>query len=1125
MRDHDVEDERIYAVVVNHEDQYSVWPAERPLPQGWSDVGQHGLKPACLAYVDEVWTDMRPLSLRDIDRHGARSRDREPFRMSAPRHRGSAISGACDQATLDYSKQLCLHDVFEAQARTRPNAVAVRSDGERITYGELNTRANRIAHRLLDLGVKVEHRIAVLCGPSTDQVAALIGILKAGATVVALDPAAPPAGIRHILAATDPQAVVTTDALAHHLPHLDAHVLLLPFDADTTRALPAHDPRCPVSADDLCAIFYTSGSTGQPKGVMTPHRSCVSRLFTAHQAWQLIPTDKCLLQSGMSYAASLTQLFLPFVGGAELVLGRSGGERDAYYLARLIAEANVTVAGFAPAMLAALLKELQGLNTVLRIVYCSADTLPPAVRDACLQALPTELYTFYGTTEAPGIAQSHCHPGERHDRRTLGRPTDMAVHILDADMQPLPVGAVGELYTGGISLTRGYLNQPGRTAERFLPDPFSSGPGARLYRTGDLCRFLSDSTIEFVGRADNQVNVGGHRIEPEEIEFVLSRHPSVKEAAVTVEHTRGAPRLAAYVTFSPDHAVPFAELCRYLRHLLPAHMIPPLFRSVSSLPRLDSGKIDRAMLGTQNLPAASPRRAEVALRSATEARVAAIWCEILVLDCVTPDDNFFDVGGDSLAAIKFLTWIRAEFGHELPFQSLFQAPTLMAVAEAIDGLVGAEGHATPDRRPLAAPQHPTAPQHPSPPQRACADPQALTVAAMSAKSALGPDVRIDASLPGPRRVAPVRFLTGATGYLGAFLLRELLDSADGRVACLVRAADRGQALQRIERGFRRYSITTDGLQDRVTPVTGDLAQERFGLSPAAFDALAKSVDVIYHNAALVNYFYPYTTHEPSNVNGTREVVRLAGCHKTKPVHFVSSMSVFHADRAGDRSVFYEHDNLDDTGVPYSGYDQSKWVAEKMLCEAVSRGLPVSIYRPSLLLGHSGNGSWNVGDVVSWLVRACVRARAAPDVDVMISAVPVDYASRAIVSLSLAQESPRGVFHIVNGHPASARQLTEWLNEAGYPMELLPYDQWCQAMVAVGSKYEPSGSMGHLYLVTHAQHFIRATYDCQNAERVLHGSGDACPPLDFDLVRSYLSSFAASGFIPAPISRQNSTQGS
>ena len=578
-----------------------------------------------------------------------------------------------------------LQAMFEAQVQRTPSAAAVRFGHERVTYEELNQRANRLAHRLRAAGVGPDVVVGVFLERSVDMVAALLAVLKAGGAYLPLDPDYPADRLRFMLDESCAPAVLTQAALQDRLPPTRATVIGI--DGATTAAArePGGQPPAATGGSRLAYVIYTSGSTGRPKGAMISHEAIVNRLHWMQAAYGLTPADRVLQKTPFSFDVSVWEFFWPLAIGAELIVARPGGHRDSEYLARLIADAGVTVLHFVPSMLDLFLQEpgLEERCRSLRQVFCSGEALSPELQARFFARLHAGLHNLYGPTEAAvDVTSWACEPASDRQRVPIGRPiANIRTYVLDARLDPVPIGVPGELFLGGTGLARGYLNRPDLTAERFVADPVGA-PGGRLYRTGDLVRWQADGTIEYLGRLDHQVKIRGFRIELGEIEAVLMQHGAVRQAVVIArDEASGHRRLVAYIVPSGETpAVP--GIRRHLLASLPEYMVPAAFVWLSAIPLTASGKVDRLAL-----PAPEPRRAgpdgEAAVpRTPVEAALARIWRDILARPVVGIHDNFFELGGDSILSVQVASRARTA-GLAVSPRLMFQHQTVAELAAAL----------------------------------------------------------------------------------------------------------------------------------------------------------------------------------------------------------------------------------------------------------------------------------------------------------------------------------------------------------------------------------------------------------------------------------------------------------
>lgn len=586
---------------------------------------------------------------------------------------------------------LCLHEIIEAWAVRTPSARAAYHEGDTLTYGALNARANQLARRLRARGIGVGALVGVAMKRSLEMVIGLLAILKAGAAYVPLDPRLPRERLL-FLVADAPLPLVLTNGRT--LDAGEAEVLDLQRFDDSGSDEPGLVSG--VANDDLVYVIYTSGSTGQPKGVMVPHRGVVNWLVWMRNTFTVTPHDVVLKKAPLTFDVSAWELFLPLISGACLVLADSDRQFDPQYLADLMARTRVSIAQFVPSLMRSFLEleELPDLSA-LRHVMCGGEVLTPKLQALFFKRLNAEVCNSYGPTEASiGVTRWPCRRDDQRETVPIGWAIDNTeLYILDAQLNPVPPGVAGELHIGGICLGRGYLNRPDLTAERFLPNPFNAAGEARMYRTGDMCRFLADGSIDFLGRIDDQVKIRGMRIEMAEVEKAIAEHPAVEVAAAAAEEHGGETVLCAYVVPVAGTAVSERELRGFLRGKLPLAMIPAEFLFVAALPLSANGKIDRKNLRQlrSSAPTVAPPRedvnrsapAGVPPRDAIAQQVAAIWTEVLGHERFGSHDDFFDCGGDSLSAVDLLIRLERSFERRVCFDELLGGFTVAAIAEML----------------------------------------------------------------------------------------------------------------------------------------------------------------------------------------------------------------------------------------------------------------------------------------------------------------------------------------------------------------------------------------------------------------------------------------------------------
>ncbi|HEX5084319.1 MAG TPA: amino acid adenylation domain-containing protein [Blastocatellia bacterium] len=607
-----------------------------------------------------------------------------------------------NQTATEYQQEGFIHQMFEARAERTPDHVAVICGPDRISYRQLNDRADRLALRLRRLGVKPEVRVAILAERSIELVVGLLGILKAGGAYVPLDPTYPAERLRAMVEDSAARVMLVGAGLKESAPAHNGELIELggedsESDWSEEKAL-VYGLRAQAELEDenVAYVIYTSGSTGRPKGVMNTHGAIRNRLLWMQEIYQLNESDRVLQKTPYSFDVSVWEFFWPLMFGAQLVMARPGGHLDSRYLAEVIREKEVTVLHFVPSMLSVFIEE-EGVAECrsVRQIISSGEALSGRLARRAQERMPwAKLDNLYGPTEAAvDVTRWRCGPVS--ETIPIGRPiANIELYILNESGGLAPIGTPGELFIGGVGLARGYDNRADLSAEKFTPHPFSHQPGARLYRTGDLARYLADGQIEYLGRLDHQVKIRGNRIELGEIEAALLQHDEVREAVLMARESRPDGDLHVVAYFVPENgpentndSVAPSALREFLRSRLPEFMVPSYFVPLKTLPLTPNGKIDR-----RELPAPhtleDARRAYatdyVAPQSDTEKTLAEIWANVLGVARIGTNDNFFDLGGHSLIATQVISRLRDAFHVALPLRVLFETPTVATLAAMID---------------------------------------------------------------------------------------------------------------------------------------------------------------------------------------------------------------------------------------------------------------------------------------------------------------------------------------------------------------------------------------------------------------------------------------------------------
>jgi amino acid adenylation domain-containing protein/thioester reductase-like protein len=997
----------------------------------------------------------------------------------------------------DYPESFCIHELLTQQVIKTPDAIAVKFGNQQLTYTQLNQKANQLANYLQNCGVTSEVLVGLYLERSLDILIAILAILKAGGAYLPLDPKYPQTRLTDILNDSQVSIILTQEklltSLSSPLPRgetpltpYQGKIILLDTDLTIISQQNIETPISAIKPDNLAYVIYTSGSTGKPKGVMITHQNIVNHATSIIDKYQINSHDRILQFTTFIFDVAAEEIFPAWLSGATLIICPQEMVTNLIEFSQFLAQESLTVVNlptpYWQEWVLEIDRKVSQIPDSLRLVITGSDQVLPE-KLALWQKLVTEKrqniqwINAYGLTETTITSTVYQLPVNYQLNTThsvpIGRPiANTEIYILDQNLQPVPIGIPGELHIGGAGLARGYLNRKQLTNEKFISNPISSSKSSRLYKTGDLARYLPDGNIEFLGRIDYQVKIRGFRIELGEIEAVLAQHPLVKSSAVIVREIQpGNKQLVAYVV-TEDHSNIQQDLRSFLKQNLPDYMLPAFFVRLAELPLTPTGKINRRALSALMLEL-NHEIDYILPRNPLEQKLAEIWCQVLGLEKVSVEENFFNLGGHSLATIQIISRIRETLEIDLPLQYLFTEPTIAGLTKIINQLLQTADHITPID-----------------------------------------DFYIDAILDSsikPQNLPQQStnqlqhiFLTGATGFLGVHLLHELLEKTSANIHCLVRAENVSEARNKLKNKLSFYQLWNEQDSQRIIPIIGNLEKNLLGLSEKEFQDLASQIDMIYHSGASVNLIYPYSVLKPANVLGTQEILRLASQIKIKPVHFVSTTSVFCPENYPENEVLLESDPLDYYQGLVGGYPQSKWVAEKLVMQARERGLPVTIYRAARIIGHSQIGICNTEDLFSRIITTCMQLGATPNIDWEDNLTPVDYVSQAIVYLSFQKESLGKAFHLLNPQIISMNHLFNLIRKLGYQLPQISYDQWYYQLINLMQKSADKKLeiMSAFFPPTSQQKIPEPKFDYQNTVKGLFGANINCPPINENLLSQY-----------------------
>lgn len=918
-----------------------------------------------------------------------------------------------DNTAVNYPKNKTIVDFFEEQVIRFPKRTAITFNDEHITYETLNKKVNQLAHYLKHKGLK-KGDMAVLClERSLDTVIVILAVAKVGATYVPVDTAYPLERISYTIVDTQSTYIICNTDLSNTLKkdfpsHTIINTVEEKIDINNSNT---NNLQTPIQPQDNLYVIYTSGTTGKPKGVIVTHNNVVRLLkndaplfdFNEHDVWSLFHS--------YCFDFSVWELYGALLFGGRLVIVPNCVKKDALAFGELLEKEHITVLNQTPSAFYSLQEQLPQLakQLAVRYVIFGGEALQPALLKAWHDTYKEcQLINMYGITETTVHVTYQKITSKDIDNgiSTIGAPIPtLSCYVIDKHLKLLPQGVPGELYVGGEGVAKGYLNRTDLTEERFITNPFKVN--SRLYKTGDIVKWNYNNQLEYIGRTDEQVKIRGYRIELSEIEHTLLQHDKVSQCLVLArEVSKNNQQLIAYTvlntTLEKEH------LTAFLKQHLPEYMVPSAIIIVDEFPITANGKIDKKALP---LPTNTLQYQFIAPRNETEEAIAKIFQEILEIDKIGIHDNFFELGGHSLLVIKVVKAINTQLNVKLTAQHIFKYPTVNDLALSIKNGTNNNTRVFLDKEIALNPKE----HYPDKPFTFNSTPKHI-------------------------------FITGCTGFVGAYLLKELLDTTQAHLYCLTRAKNQEDAYKKIKDALITYNLWDDIYQTRVDALTGNLGQPLLGLPKNVFETLSQTVDVIYHNAAHMNHLATYDMLKADNVNGTLEIIKLACLHKTKAIHYTSTLAIFNnTARNRNKTITEQSKSTNEIHYDKDGYATSKWVGENIILEAQKHGVPCSIYRLGLTTGHSKTGQLDNKQWLYGFMKCCATMKAIinTDLDLELPMLPVDTVAKSLVDLAQQEHSINRVFHI-SGQPISLYTICKTYNETrNEPYPELSLHEWLQ----------------------------------------------------------------------------------
>jgi amino acid adenylation domain-containing protein/thioester reductase-like protein len=1023
---------------------------------------------------------------------------------------------------LDTTKDLSA--LFIQQALATPDAIALEDDARTLTYAELHQEVDKLAHKIRSHGVGRDSLVGILLSRSADYVIACLAALRAGGAFLVLELAYPPELLADVIKDAEPLVILTHE---EHVKRIKADVPLIILDREciasdkysAVNGQVANLPPGPSEEDleRLAFVSYSSGTTGKPKGIANPHRAAVHSYNLRFGISDLQPSDRVACNVFFVW-----EILRPVLRGAAVVVVSDAASYDPDALIDLLRSKRVTETLVTPTLLSAILSrhfQLGSMLPDLRKLWLNGEVVTTDLARRAMKTLPqTRLLNCYSASETHEIACGDIRKMLEKNECSfcpVGPPIDPHhMYILNESREKVGEGETGELFVGGHLLARGYLNLPETTAKSFVPDPFSTNASAVMYRTGDLARMLPSGDLEITGRIGSMVKIRGYSIVPGKVENAIIDQLAVSHCIVTAQGEGLERQLVAYIVrdkkdndarvipeIDDSGYSPMAR--RVLASSLAHYMLPAQWVILEELPTHGvSGKIDLKRL---HPPPVYRARAAGTLKTAgaelSIESIAKVWAASLNLpmSAVTLEHTFFDLGGHSLSLSRCATNLSSIFGVSIPLGRLAEDPTLtghLHVVRSIrDGQIAAV--------------------------------QADLPAVLRADSTLPNEIKPSGASICSLSDAKTILLTGATGFLGGFLLSDLLETTSARITCLVRfnhpvEDDVASGMARVRKNLLEMGLWTDSMADRIDILPGNVSQRRFGLTPDHYEELIKGgIQLIVHAAATVNLVYPYGALREANVLGTLEVIRLAS-EADATLQYVSTNGVLSPSTTG--SGWTEDTSIKLEDVPNQlegGYCQTKWVSEKLVNDAGSLGLPVRIYRVGTICGHSTSGSTNPYDLITALIVESLQLGFCPAIEGWrIEMAPVDYVSKGILAISNDVQTAQRIFHLGDSDPIEAVTLFESLNNLGYPTKPLPWEEWVelwnQKRGSINGGFTIDILRGGMPTLDSLKNIV--VLDDAVTKRMLEALPR--PKIDDKLLEIYARHWFARGWLPRPPSRHH-----
>jgi len=928
-----------------------------------------------------------------------------------------------------YPEDKTIHELFEEQVKNTPNNIAVICEENKLTYRELNAKANKLARVLRECGVKANSVVGIMLERSLEMIVGIIGILKAGGAYLPIESEYPKDRIEYMIQDSKVDILLTRHKL---LKKIDYSGEVLDIDDEKINLQSEENLKKVNTSLDLAYMIYTSGSTGKPKGVMIEHKSVTTMLQWRRKEYKLNSVDSVLQLFSYAFDGFVTSFYTPIISGAKVVILSDIEAKDVFVIKDKIVSHNITHFITVPSMCLAIMDSLTTEEAKsLRTITLAGENLTSKVVERCKSInKEVEIVNEYGPTEN-SVVTTIMRNVDVNKKITIGKPRDNTrIFIVDKNNKVQPIGVAGELCISGDGLARGYLNKPELTGEKFILNPFE--PNIRMYKTGDLARWLSDGNIEFLGRIDHQVKIRGFRIELGEIESQLLKNEKVRETVViSREDENNNKYICAYIV--GDNEINAKELREYLSKELPEYMVPSYFVQLEKIPVTPNGKVDRRALEQYDKFIDIGTVYETP-RNFIEAKMVSVWEEILGIERIGVRDDFFDLGGDSIKAIRIVSKLIVDF--EIKINDIFECKTISQLSKRVSFKKNNLKMKIDSFKEVA-----------------------VTLENSSNSSIC--DKKLNSSIMNYRELNKAYdqihvikkrkykniFLTGSTGYLGMHILHELLNNDDVTIHLLIRGKNKEEAEEKLMKNFELYfgSNIYEGYSDKISIINGDITKYNFGLEKELYEVLAETVDCIINSAANVKHYGHYEDFYEVNVKAVERLIEFAKFGQKKDLNHISTISVGSEKVDKKDMLFSEYNDELETHID-NYYIKTKIEGERVVLKAREDGINTNIFRVGNVVFNSKTGVFqrNIDeDAFYSQLKSYINLGAMPKINSSYDFSFVDYVSRAIILLYDRADLKNEMYHIFNPNSVTPILIGDLLNKLGLSIEMKSFEDFLE----------------------------------------------------------------------------------